>query len=195
MNSKALREKSWNQLKISYWSVLIACLIVMAVSGASAPLAFLLVGPLLVGQSYYLLDVAENNNEGKNFELIIEPFKKSLVTSIVANILMGIFIFLWSLLLVVPGIIKYYAYNMTTYIIKDNPDIDFMEAIKKSEEMMKGNKLRLFYLQVSFIGWFILGALALGVGLIFVYPYYQMARTNFYIELRGKKPLVIDVDY
>jgi uncharacterized membrane protein len=195
MNSKAYRVKTWNQLKKSYWSVLIASLIVLAVSTASVPLAFLLVGPILVGQSYYLIDVAEKENEGKNFELLIEGFKKSLVTSIVANILMGIFIFLWTLLFVIPGIIKFYAYSMTHYIIADNPDIDFMDALKESEKMMKGHKFRLFKLQLSFLGWFILGALALGVGLIFVYPYYNLAHANFYIDLRGKKPLIIDVDY
>ena len=98
-------------LKISYWSVLVATLIVIAVSTASMPLVFILVGPMLVGQSYYLLDVSRNNSEGKNFELLIEGFKKSLVTSIVANILIGIFVFLWALLLIIPGIIKYYAYS------------------------------------------------------------------------------------
>jgi uncharacterized membrane protein len=195
MNSKAYRVKSWNQLKISYWSVLIASLIVLAVAGASVPLAFLLVGPILVGQSYYLIDVAENENEGKNFELLIEGFKNSLVTSIVANILMGIFIFLWTLLLIIPGIIKFYAYSMTHYIIAEDPEIDFMDALKKSEEMMKGHKFRLFKLQFSFIGWFILGIITFGVGLIFVYPYYNLAHANFYIDLRGKKPLIIDVDY
>lgn len=195
MNSRDFRVKAWDQLKISYWSVLIVSLVVLAITGASAPFAFVLAGPMLVGQSYYYLDVAEKNNEGKNFELVIEPFKKSLITSIVANILMGIFLFLWTLLLVIPGIIKFYAYSMTNFIIAENPEIDFMEAIKKSEEMMKGNKFRLFKLHFSFIGWFILGVLTFGVGLIFVYPYVQLAITHFYLELRGNKPLVIDADY
>lgn len=194
MNSKAYRVKSWNQLKKSFWSVLIASLIVIAVSGASAPLAFLLVGPMLVGYSYYLLDVATNDNEGKNFELLVEPFKRSLITSIVANILIGIFVFLWALLLIIPGIIKSFAYSMTHFVIAENPDIDFMEAIKKSEELMKGHKFRLFKLQFSFIGWFFLGVITFGIGLFFLYPYYSLAKTHFYIELRGKKPLVIDLD-
>lgn len=131
MNSRDFRVKAWNQLKISYWSVLIVSLIVIVITGASAPFAFILVGPMLVGQAYYYLDVAEKNNEGKSFELLIEPFKKSLITSIVANILMSIFLFLWTLLLVIPGIIKFYAYSMTNFIIAENPEIDFMEAIKK----------------------------------------------------------------
>jgi uncharacterized membrane protein len=195
LNSKGYRQKTWNQLRKSYWSVLVAVLIVMAVSTASAPLAFLLVGPMLVGQAYYLMDVAIKENEGKNFELLIEGFKKSLVNSIVASILIGIFTFLWTLLFIIPGIIKAYAYSMTPYIIADEPEIDFMEAIRKSQELMRGHKFRLFKLQLSFIGWFLLGALAFGIGLFFVYPYYQLAHANFYLDIRPEKQKTIDLDF
>lgn len=195
LNSKGYRQKSWNQLRKSYWSVFVAVLIVMVVSTASAPLAFILVGPMLVGQAYYLLDVSINENEGKNFELLIEGFKKSLVNSIVAHILVGIFTFLWSLLFIIPGIIKFYAYSMTSFIIADEPDIDFMEAIRKSQEMMRGHKFRLFKLQLSFIGWFFLGALAFGVGLFFVYPYYQLAHANFYLDIRGERSKPLEIEF
>ena len=195
LNSKGYRQKTWNQLRKSYWSVLVAVLIVMAVSTASAPLAFLLIGPMLVGQAYYLMDVAIKENEGKNFELLIEGFKKSLVNSIVASILIGIFTFLWTLLFIIPGIIKAYAYSMTPYIIADEPEIDFMEAIRKSQEMMRGHKFRLFKLQLSFIGWFLLGALAFGIGLFFIYPYYQLAHANFYLDIRPEKQKTIDLDF
>ena len=194
LNSKGYRQKTWNQLRKSYWSVLVAVIIVLAVTTASAPLVFILVGPMLVGQAYYLMDVSMNENEGKNFELLIEGFKKSLVNSIVANILVGIFTFLWSLLFIIPGIIKYYAYSMTPFIIADDPDIDFMTAIKKSQEMMRGHKFRLFKLELSFIGWFFLGALAFGIGLFFVYPYYQLAHANFYLDIKSDQPKAIDLD-
>ena len=194
LNSKEYRQKSWSQLRKSYWSVLVAVIIVLAVTTASAPLVFILVGPMLVGQAYYLMDVSINENEGKNFELLVEGFKKSLVNSIVANILVGIFTFLWSLLLIIPGIIKYYGYSMTPFIIADEPEIDFMAAIRKSQEMMRGHKFRLFKLQLSFIGWFFLGALAFGVGLFFVYPYYQLAHANFYLDIKPDQPKTIELD-
>lgn len=193
MNSKELRIKAWDQLRISYWSVLVATIIVVAISAASAPLVFIIVGPLLVGQSYYLLDIARHNNEGKNFELFIEPFKKSLVSSIIANIVMNIFLFLWTLLLIIPGIIKYYAYSMTHYIIADNPDIDFMEAIKESQSLMRGHKWRLFTLHFSFIGWFFLAILTLGIGFIFLHPYVQLATANFYLTLDTKNSDSVEV--
>lgn len=194
LNSKALREKAWNQLKISYWQVLAASIIVFAVLISLAPLAIVVSGPLLVGQSYYLIDIAIHNNEGKNYNIFIEPFKKSLINSIVANVLMGIFIFLWSLLLVIPGIIKYYSYSMTHYVIADNPDIDFLDALKKSEELMHGNKWRLFKLYFSFIGWFILASIPLGLGLIFLYPYIQLATANFYVDLRDHQTVEVIVE-
>jgi uncharacterized membrane protein len=109
-------------------------------------------GPLAVGLSYYLLDFIENKNNGDKFELLIEGLKKSLVNSIVAGLLNMVFVFLWSLLFIIPGIIKALAYSMYPYIIADNPEIDAMEALRQSEEMMRGNKTRLLSLFISFIG-------------------------------------------
>ena len=149
------------------------------------------VGPLTVGLSYYLINIVETDSKGDQFELLIEGFKKSLATSIIANLLVMIFTFLWFLLFIIPGIIKSLAYSMTPYIIADNPDIEPMDAIDKSREMMHGNKMRLFFLYFSFIGWFLLSALTLGVGFIFLMPYIQTTVANFYVELRGSKKVLV----
>ena len=98
-----------------------------------------------------------------------------------------VFIFLWSLLFVIPGIIKALAYSMHPYIIADNPTIDAMEALRQSEEMMRGNKTRLLALYLSFIGWFILSAFTFGIGFFFLMPYVQTSVTNFYVDLRGPR--------
>ena len=95
----------------------------------------------------------------------------------------GIFIFLWSLLLVIPGIIAAYRYSMATYIMAENPDMKAMEAIEASKQMMSGNKFRLFCLDLSFIGWDILGMITLGIGMLFVRPYQQAAKAAFYREV------------
>ncbi|MBU1141414.1 MAG: DUF975 family protein [Firmicutes bacterium] len=195
MSSSEFRALARRQLKDRYWMVFVAVLIVTAVSGASYPIivGLIIVGPLTVGLSYYLLDVVQTNSKADKFELLLEGFKKSLVNSIVANLLMMVFIFLWSLLFIIPGIIKALAYSMTPYIIAENPEIEAMEAIAKSEEMMKGHKLRLFSLYFSFIGWFILSALTFGVGLFFLLPYIQTTVANFYVDIRGtKKELMAD---
>lgn len=97
--------------------------------------------------------------------------------------LMSLFIFLWMLLLIVPGIIKAYAYAMTPYILVDNPELGPNEARLKSIEMMRGHKGKLFGLELSFIGWFLLCILSLGIGFIWLAPYYQTTHAAFYHNL------------
>lgn len=197
MSSYDLRLMARNQLKGRYWMVFVVALIVTAISGASYPLVvgLIIVGPLTVGFCYYLIDIVETNHKGDNYELLLEGFKKSLMTSIVSNILVMVFVFLWSLLLIIPGIIKAFSYSMTPYIIAENPEIDAMAAIDKSREMMHGNKARLFFLYLSFIGWFILSAFTFGIGLFFLIPYVQTTVANFYVDLRGTKKKIIDAEY
>jgi len=189
MSSFEFRALAREQMKNRYWMVFIASLIVAAVSAGTSAIVIgiIVMGPLTVGLSYYLLDYIENKNNGDKFELLIEGFKKSLVNSIVAGLLNMVFIFLWSLLFIIPGIIKALAYNMYPYIIADNPEIDAMEALKRSEEMMRGNKTRLLALYISFIGWFILSAFTFGIGFFFLMPYIQTSVANFYVDLRGPK--------
>ena len=193
MSSRELRSKAWNRLKGRYWMVFVVVLIVMAISGASYPLVvgIVIVGPLTVGLSYYLINFVETDSKGDNFEILMEGFKKSLATSIISNLLVMIFTFLWSLLFIIPGIIKALAYSMTPYIIAENPDIEPMAAIDKSREMMNGNKMRLFFLYFSFLGWFILCIFTFGIGFIFLAPYIQTTVANFYVELRGSKKVLV----
>jgi len=193
MSNYELKARTREQLKDRYWMVFVVVLIVLAVSGASYPLivGLIVVGPLTVGLSYYLLDIVQTNHKGDNYELLIEGFKKSLVASIVSNLLTMIFIFLWSLLLIIPGIIKALSYSMTPYIIADNPEIDGMVAIDKSREMMRGNKTRLFFLYFSFIGWFILCLFTFGIGFFFLAPYIKTTVANFYVDIRGSKRVLV----
>ncbi len=101
-------------------------------------------------------------------------------------ILVEIFTFLWSLLLVIPGIIKAYSYALTPYILVDDPDISVREAIRKSQRLMEGQKFNLFYLQLSFIGWFLLACLTCGIGFLWLIPYYQSTVAVFYNNLRNE---------
>jgi uncharacterized membrane protein len=195
-SSRELRHQAWDQLRKSYWMVFVVTLIVAALPAASsiAVVGFIIAGPLLVGQAIYLIDMVETNSDGKKIELVIEGFKKSFVNSFLAMLLVGVFTFLWSLLFIIPGIIKYYAYAMTPYIIAEDPEIDAMAAIAKSQEMMRGHKMELFMLQFSFIGWYLLAGLTFGVGFIFLLPYVKTAEANFYVELRGKKVVVAEIE-
>ena len=96
-----------------------------------------------------------------------------------------LYIVIGSLLLVVPGVIAYYANIMAPYIMVDNPQMTAGEAIKASQAMMKGNKWRLFCLSWSFIGWDILALLTLGLGHIVLCPYVEAACAAFYRELKA----------
>jgi len=104
-------------------------------------------------------------------------------------ILVGIFTFLWTLLLVIPGIIKGLAYSQTYFVYKDYNDqglannYSLTDYITKSRQLMVGNKWRYFVLQLSFIGWWILGAVTFGIGFIWIYPYYKLTMANFYRDL------------
>jgi uncharacterized membrane protein len=100
-------------------------------------------------------------------------------------ILQIVFIFLWSLLLVIPGIIKSFAYAMTPYVLKDNPELSRLEAIERSRLMMKGNKWRLFVLWLSFIGWFFVGLLTLGIGFFWIGPYIYTTMAAFYEDIKA----------
>lgn len=98
--------------------------------------------------------------------------------------LRDLFVFLWSLLLVIPGIIMSYAYRMVPYIIADNPAMDHRDALRQSRDMMRGNKFRAFILDLSFIGWYFLGMLACGIGIFFVLPYHAQTNAQLYLFLR-----------
>jgi len=106
-------------------------------------------------------------------------------TLTVTRFLKGLYIFLWSLLFVIPGIIASYSYAMTGYILAEHPELTASEAIERSKEMMSGNRLRLFCLQFSFIVWGILCSFTLGIGNLWLIPYRQTAEAAFYREISG----------
>lgn len=101
-----------------------------------------------------------------------------------------IFTFLWSLLLIIPGIIKSYSYAMTPYIVKDmvasGKQVGATDGINASKALMNGHKMDLFIFNLSFIGWFLLGGISV-IGLLWVVPYYQTAKANFYRKLAGNQ--------
>ncbi len=104
-------------------------------------------------------------------------------TTALASFLSGLYIFLWSLLFIIPGIIATYSYAMVPYILADNPNLSASEAIELSKQMMTGNRWRLFSLWLSFIGWEFLCILTLGIGMLWLVPYMNAATAEFYREV------------
>ncbi|MEY2906012.1 MAG: hypothetical protein RLZZ408_483 [Verrucomicrobiota bacterium] len=152
----------------------------------SAAYQWIVAGPLLVGLCLFFLKLARRSEVSAG--ILFEGFNlfgKSLAT----YLLMLLFVTLWTLLLIVPGIIAAYSYAMTFFILAEDPSIKPLEAIRRSKEMMKGNKWKLACLQWRFIGWYFLALLTCGIGLLWVAPYFQTANANFYGDVKDRSPL------
>lgn len=106
-------------------------------------------------------------------------------TMAVARLLRSIYVLLWSLLLVIPGIIASYSYAMTSFLLAERPELEAGETITLSKELMSGNRWRLFCLHFSFIGWLLLSALTFGILLLWIIPYMQTAQAAFYESLKN----------
>jgi len=129
--------------------------------------------------SVFLLLVRKKKHDVKNF---FDGFRL-LEKTIPLSLLMYLFIILWSLLLIIPGIIAALRYSMSYYLLHDNPKLGAQDTIRKSKELMAGYKWKLFCLHLSFIGWYLLGILTLGIGWLWVASYHGTAVAIFYEEL------------
>ena len=138
--------------------------------------------PFLVSLAgYYLNHIRGFNPEWKSiYKEGFDRFGKYLSTMLVTNIIIG----LWSLLFVVPGVIKGYSYSQVKYIIHDNPNLNSRDARKMSEIMTKGYKSDLFVLDLSFIAWYLLVACTAGIAIIYVTPYVETTKAMYYENLK-----------
>lgn len=162
----ALSQKAsgWNAV---YWLMSVFVLFPMMVGFANAFLR--------------LLTGGENDILGNTYKIATKNYWHKMW----GMLLMHIFIFLWSLLFIIPGIIKMFSYAMTPYILEENPELSAGEAIDRSRAMMKGHKFDLFWLWLSFIGWLILSLLTLGIGGLWLGPYRQTAYAAFYEDVKA----------
>lgn len=150
-------------------------------NGFASIISLIISGPLNLGAALYFLKLTRGHNP--QLEDIFSGFK-NFGNAFLLNLLTWIFIFLWSLLLVVPGIIAAISYTMSYYIMNENPGMSSTEALRASKELMRGNKGKFFVFFISFIGWFILSILTLGIGLLWLGAYYNTAKANFYEDLK-----------
>lgn len=166
-------------------TIIIVCVvIVLLIFLVSAGITIFLRNPLYVGGMGFFLSNAERDGEIGEFGL---AFRKNYLQIVLGMMLRGLYIILWSLLFVIPGVIKAYEYRMVPYILADNPDIKQRDAFDLSKAMMRGNKWRAFVLDLSFIGWGLLSLLTLGLlTIFFVGPYEQQTNANLYLALRGE---------
>ncbi len=152
-----------------------------ALSLVATLLGTILVLPIFYGLCFGFLGQAR----GREMQLgdLFGHFNKRVCGTLTLKF---VYTYLWTLLLIIPGIIKSYSYSMTEFIMMDNPEIKNNEAIEKSMEMMQGNKWRLFLLDLTFIGWLILGIFTFFIGWLWVYAYMYQTRAMFYETLKAE---------
>lgn len=138
--------------------------------------------PLEVGgRRYFIKSALYQDNRGCFSFAFVGKYYLPIVGTM---LLKGIYNFLWYLLLIIPGIVKSYAYSMVPYILADNPNIGTQRAIELSNKMTYGHKFDMFVLDLSFLGWYLLGMLALFIGVFFVKPYEYATKAELYLALK-----------
>lgn len=146
-------------------------------------IAMLVIGPLTIGAYYLVLNVIRETSAriGDLFRWFSDGSK--LMKSFLTYLLMYVYLMLWTLLLIIPGIIKSFSYSMTYFILNDRPEYTANQAITESRRMMNGHKMDYFLLCLSFLGWFILSILTLGIGFLWSAPYFYATSARFYEEI------------
>ncbi|RYL92144.1 DUF975 family protein [Sporolactobacillus sp. THM7-4] len=139
--------------------------------------------PLYVAVLWFYLSLVRSKEPGIVHVFTIYNDWKLSLKMIRASILMGIFVVLWSLLLVIPGVIKGFSYSQTLYILRDHPEYSVLEAITESRKLMNGYKAKYFLLNLSFIGWAILAAIPALIGYLWFVPYFIASLSAFYNKL------------
>lgn len=152
-------------------------------SGIFGFAAFLIGGVLQLGYADFLLK--QHDGKEANFGDLFSKFDY-FGTGFAQHFLRGLYVALWGMLLIIPGIVKSYAYSMTPFILAENPNLTASQAITLSKELMDGHKSELFILELTFLGWDILAALTLNLGNIALNPYKNATYAAFYRQIQAE---------
>lgn len=189
IRAKARADLGGNIFDGKWMMALLAALVVSLIVGVcgAIPVAgsvgvFIIGGPLMLGLNGYFLRLSRNRDV--KIEDVFDSFSEDFLQSFLLYLMTGIFTFLWSLLFVIPGIVKSYAYSMAFYVKRDNPTYDWKQCLDESQRIMKGYKWKLFCLQLSFIGWAIVCVFTFGIGSLWLTPYMNAATANFYENIK-----------
>lgn len=193
MNRAELKELSKQQIKgkIGVLFVITLLLIVISVVGSIVLSLVPFVGGIaslvLIGSPMALGMVMIYLNVAANLDIqVLDLFNgyEDLWSAFKVQFLAGLFTGLWTLLFIIPGIIKGISYSMSMYILAENKGMSALEAINRSKAMMEGHKMDYFVLNLSFIGWILLTYFTLGIAGIWVVPYMSTTITNFYNRIK-----------
>lgn len=182
MDRVQLKASAKQQIQGNIGILFVCLLITSVVSGLIPGLTTLIVAPpLTLGLTMIFLGLTRN--ESPEVSTLFSGFSY-MGPAILLNIMIAVFTFLWSLLFVIPGIIKGISYSMAYFVLADNPELSANEALNESKRITSGHIGDLFVLYLSFIPWVLLGAITCGLALIYVVPYMQTTTANYYLELK-----------
>ncbi|NJB83202.1 DUF975 family protein [Wenyingzhuangia aestuarii] len=143
--------------------------------------AIIITGPFALGLAFFSLNLSRNKEV--KIEQIFDGFKR-FTDGLIAYLLILLYVLLWTLLFIIPGIIKAFSYSMTFFIMVDEPNLSPQEAMAKSQEMMDGYKMKYFRLTLRFMGWSLLCMLTFGIGFLWLIPYMYVTNAKFYEDLK-----------
>ena len=176
-----------NGIFSSPWlNALLVTLVASLILGVSSFVAILVIGPISYGLAKIFLNVARGQG-GYEINRLFDGFTEDFVGTFLLGLMQSLLIFLWSLLFVIPGIIKSYAYSFAFYVRVDHPDYDWKRCLDESDRITQGHKGELFLLDLSFLGWMIVGSLACGVGTLWVSPWMSQTRAQAYHFLTAQQ--------
>ncbi len=177
MTRQQLKSMSKAQMKPHFWMLVLICVIHSLLSGVP------LIGPAL---TLGLCTVFLNITYGKTADIndLFAGFQ-SFGRALWLNILITVFTYLWSMLFVIPGIVKGLSYSMANFVLADNPNLTAREALNESKRIMNGHKMELFILELSFLGWYFLASFTFGISLIYSIPYQNTVMANFYNTIKS----------
>lgn len=163
-------------------------LLVAALAASSFAMIFSIFvsNPLQVGKNRYFMKVRLQPAQFRELFFVFSDAKRYYMNVVKTQFLRTLFESLWSLLFIIPGIIKSYEYRMIPYIMAENPSLSSKRAFELSKRMTDGEKWNIFILDLSFIGWSLLGTLACGIGVYFVQPYFEATYAELYEAMRAK---------
>ncbi|PKK97101.1 MAG: hypothetical protein CVV58_02995 [Tenericutes bacterium HGW-Tenericutes-3] len=141
------------------------------------------VGAIILYSATKMFIQTSNDEKPVIEQIVVAGIKEQPLRTLALQFLIGLYVFLWSLLFVIPGIIKAYAYSMSFYLIQRKPDLNATEAIDMSKKITTGYKSDLFVLDLSYFGWYFLGLFTFGILWLWVAPKHRTAKTLYYNEI------------
>jgi len=180
--NKTLMQAARTSLENKWGLAIVTFLIYKIIVSISSYAAIIIAGPFSLGVALFSLNISRDKEI--KFEQIFDGFKR-FGDSLIAYLLILVHVILWTLLLIVPGVIKAISYSMTYFIMIDEPSLKPKEAMDKSEQMMNGFKMKYFRILLRFSGWSLVCILTLGIGFLWLIPYMYVTNAKFYEDIKN----------